>query len=373
MIRIYGMGGIFLGSPEFIELSWNRKWKEAGDFSLYLRAEDYASLSKTEYMIPTHIQIAGRSELARIEKIVYEEKIEGHMVTLSGRFCESAFDTYAYINDSREYDSLSEILTRGAMTAYQAANGLEVNPEDFSRYEGSVTLDYNKTLGEIVRDKLKPDSFEMAYSANEYGSLQTGKLKPKKGKDLKDKVFFGEPWRNVKKIEYVLDMSAAVREVYAVWPIPKECEADRTGTGVTAIKDGESVQVLYAAANNSLSGYRLPYGTHVFEPSIDVGEVNKANLNEKQPEIEEKLRRAAELELLNHYKIETVNVEVLQNKFFYLKDYDLGDTCTVMIDELQQSFSVRIVEVREVYSKNSREIELVLGTPTKINYRKVMV
>lgn len=74
--------------------------------------------------------------------------------------------------------------------------------------------------------------------------------------------------------------------------------------------------------------------------------------------------------MLNNYKIETISVDVIQNRFYYGQDYDLGDICTVDIAELNQSWSARITEIHEVYRKNNMEVQLVMGTPQKNRERR---
>ena len=85
------------------------------------------------------------------------------------------------------------------------------------------------------------------------------------------------------------------------------------------------------------------------------------------------MRRALRLEMLNNYMEETISVDVIQDRFLYLKDYDLGDEVTIHIDELKVQYNSRIIEVREVYKNNQLEIEIVLGTPRKSEYRKVLI
>ena len=84
--------------------------------------------------------------------------------------------------------------------------------------------------------------------------------------------------------------------------------------------------------------------------------------------IREQLRNQAKLEMLNNWKQETINVDVLQNTFYYLQDYNLGDICTIVLDDIEQMFTARIMEVKEVHRKNTVEVQLVMGTPRKQNY-----
>ncbi len=52
-----------------------------------------------------------------------------------------------------------------------------------------------------------------------------------------------------------------------------------------------------------------------------------------------------------------------------MKDYDLGDTCAVYIDDLEQMYHARIEQVQETHKNNMVNIKLVLGTPVKQKWR----
>ena len=84
------------------------------------------------------------------------------------------------------------------------------------------------------------------------------------------------------------------------------------------------------------------------------------------------MQHEAKLELLNNYIDEKISIDVIQNKFYYLKDYDLGDVCTIVIDKIKKMYTARIVEINEVFSQNKNDVELILGTPTKQEYRRII-
>ena len=76
------------------------------------------------------------------------------------------------------------------------------------------------------------------------------------------------------------------------------------------------------------------------------------------------------MDMLDNYRLETISVDVIQNNFKYLEDYDLGDTCSILISELEAVFSAQIVEVHEVQSANKLDVQIVLGTPKRQNWRR---
>lgn len=84
-----------------------------------------------------------------------------------------------------------------------------------------------------------------------------------------------------------------------------------------------------------------------------------------QSDLYTQMRQEGRMDMLDNYKLETVSVDVLQNSFIYLTDYDLGDTVSIVIPELNMSFTAQIMEVHEVQSSNNLEVQIVLGTPRR--------
>ena len=82
------------------------------------------------------------------------------------------------------------------------------------------------------------------------------------------------------------------------------------------------------------------------------------------------MQKKAQLDMLDHYKVEEISINVLQEKFIYMQDYDLGDICAALIDDLEQMYYARIEEVNETHKNNMIEIQLVLGTPSKQKWRR---
>ena len=82
------------------------------------------------------------------------------------------------------------------------------------------------------------------------------------------------------------------------------------------------------------------------------------------------MQKKAQLDMLNNYKIEKISINVIQERFKYMTDYDLGDVCVALIDDLQQLYYARIEEVNETHRDNKIDVELVLGTPSRQKWRR---
>ena len=53
-----------------------------------------------------------------------------------------------------------------------------------------------------------------------------------------------------------------------------------------------------------------------------------------------------------------------------MEDYDLGDKCDVILDSVGQSFTVRIIEVQEVFKESKHTITLIFGEKVPTVYSK---
>ncbi len=398
MIKCLNKFGDELYPLDFIELQWNRKYFEAGNFVLYMAAKDYNPDVK-------YIQILGRPETGIIQKVVYEEKSNGEFVTLSGFFIEKLLDSAAY-TETRIWDAsdisnvspekLVEILGLFLYTLFwqqtdtlQQSLDLSIPGSHLDQYNTTLfyetlikngiglshpmmTFDIGEPFGRSLFKNL--EKCNASYNVkprfanrDESKPLLGIELKAWQGRDLRNKIFFGDIIENVKKIEYMHDDSAAKTDIVALQVIPDNI-TNYSNTG-HVYKDAKWQKCIYES--------------YSYEPNqpTDLGKISprkviETNCNDitasNESKIRAQMKHAAQLELLNNYKQEKISVYAIQNKFYYLKDYDLGDICSIVIDKIQKMYTARIIEVNEVFSKNTSQVELVLGTPTKQKYRRII-
>lgn len=362
----------------FIELQWNRKYFEAGDFSLLMRAEDCTE----DYIF---IKVLNRPEMGIITKKLYEAKLEGNFVTLSGFFSSKALDYGVLVGDSHlDYrsggkliDGISTLLTSlhkpSGLSALEpmracrieSVNGNGVLPNNGyislkdGEFMGQALFDYCKTIGiSYYCSASKRSDGELAIDVNFY-----------KGRDLRETVHFGSRWDNVSEIQYAFDESD-LRPYYIV--LQKiENESDLKPDKSIQTGDGVSRYLVeyYLDKNNATKAFNNCYPAKVLYSSVSNITMDKAH----ESSIRRAMIEAAKLDMLNHYRIETVQAKVLPNRTIYEKDYNLGDIVSIELDELKKSFVSRIIEAREVYSANKREVDIVLGTPSKRIYNRYLI
>lgn len=384
---------------DFIELQWNRKYHEAGNFVLYMAAKDYNPDIK-------YIQVKDRPETGIVQKIVYEEKTNGDFVTLSGFFIEKLLDctapTQYRISNNAEYpepvpDAINAVLRLAFYNYFiqrtdNLKNSIDPRALGLSYIDSNPAVFFYETL---VKDGVGIPRAVISFPVGEpfgknlYNNLEKYNcsyiVKPLfknrdeskallgietqiwKGRDLRNSIYFGDSIDNVKKFEFMADESGAKECVIGLQEIPDEIT--NYSNVFYTYEDGKYKKYI-SEAYNYQNNMPTDLG-EVFPQKIiktNCGEINANN----EKEVRETMQHEAKLELLNNYIDEKISIDVIQNKFYYLKDYDLGDVCTIVIDKIKKMYTARIVEINEVFSQNKNDVELILGTPTKQEYRRII-
>ena len=382
MIQAFDKEGNSLGYPNFIELQWNRRFNGFGDFSLYMPISEYNSNIK-------YIQNIGRPETGIVQKIVYQQQPEGDFITLSGYFIEALLNWGALWKD-KNYTAttaagvrthIRRIVRDGMTLTVPPTIGTytdpEVKPTNPQLYTFSLdasmptpaTMDYayakGTPCGDAILSWLNANDYSMT-AAPIWNTSGTGPylgiaLVTYQGTDRSGSVFFGKPYQNVSSVEYVLDESAERGEYILV----QEINGNQAGTynNVTTLNTSEGTTSYifahtYTSANipaNMRNAYpmKILYTAAGSDPSI------------AQADLMTQMRQEGRIDMLDNYRLETVSVNILQNRYTYLTDYNLGDTVSIAIPEISMDFTAQIMEVYEVHSSNRVDVQIVLGTPKR--------
>ena len=75
-------------------------------------------------------------------------------------------------------------------------------------------------------------------------------------------------------------------------------------------------------------------------------------------------------ELAKYTDVTNVTFDTIDRGLTYMEDYDLGDKCDVILDSVGQSFTVRIIEVQEVFKESKHTITLIFGEKVPTVYSK---
>lgn len=387
MIIALDKEGNLLGYPNFIELQWNRRFNGFGDFSLYMPISEYDSSIK-------YIQNIDRPETGIVQKIVYEQKPEGDFITLSGYFIEALLNWGALWKD-KNYTAttaagvrthIRRIVRDGMTLTVPPTIGTytdpEVKPTNPQLYTFSLdaamptpstmNLAYVKgtPCGDTILSWLNANDYSMTanpvFNTSGTGPYLGIDLVTYTGTDRTSSVFFGKPYANVASVEYVLDESAERAEYLLVQEVSSSQASGYSNITVLTTSEGTKRYTFahtYTSANTpaDMGG---SYPAKVLYTSVG------SDTTISQADLFTQMRQEGRMDMLDNYKLETVSVDVLQNGFYYLTDYDLGDTVSIVIPELNLSFTAQIMEVYEVQSGNQLQVQIVLGTPRRANKKR---
>lgn len=375
MLIFYDKFGKQLDNIDFIELQWNRKLNESGNFMLYTAANKWNHDIK-------YIHNTGRKEIAIVQKIVFEKKTEGNFITASGFFLEKLLDWGCnYIAKSLSATTYTGVKSKlkeymnESFGSYDKRQLLSVSIAEDSTLPSSIdqSLEIGTPFGSFLYAFLQDNNLsfycEPTYGTDEANPLLGLKIHIYKGHDRRNLVYFGEGYNNISRIDYTLDETLE----YPLVGVVQEVQAASGFSNVSSVNTKDGVKYFIKETTliegNRPSNVGAAYPLRVIAGNVADIEMVSAN----QAAIRRAMQQQAKLDMLNHYKIETISADVIQNKFLYLQDYDLGDIATVVIDDIEQMFVSRIVEVSEVHRNNSEEITLTLGTPQKSKYRKIQI
>ena len=390
MINFYDKEMNLLEPIEFIEITWNRKWTEAGDFTIYTIANEWNDKIK-------YINIDGRPETGIVKKIVIEEKIEGTFLTAKGYFLEKLIDlvqarknsnVFAKSTEHPEWDDWVSS-TIEAYALIDNAIGIEKQPRPSfiggiyiaggCKWPDEVNLSIKQgdNIGEVIR------SYLILWNMSPIIEIRKWPLGPvmekwekdpdephftyligvKIGRDISEQVIFGKGYENVSRIEYQYDDS----EAFPYYQISQTMET--TGFANEEIITDEGGQRKSRITEHYIDVNNRPRDVDYYPKKIIEGNVSGIELKPaNEAQIREQMRQQAKVDMLNHYKQETIVADVIQNNIYYLQDYDIGDLCSISFDEIEQTFKARIMEVNETYSKNQLGIKVAFGTPRKAKY-----
>lgn len=388
--------GVSLGNIDFIEAEWYRKWSTCGEFMVYLPLAEYMRLKNKGIK---YIENVGRPETGVIQKIEYDKKISGAYVTVSGYFIENFLDFCSY----RRTAVISAETAAAAKTAitsyinkaaagvtvgsktYKPISSVKIDSESVFPSEVDISIDNGTQAGEGVYSAFSGTGYSIRVSMDEYPQSDSDLIgisvkfiggRTKTEGDTA--VYFGKAYNNVSNISYTLDESAE----RCLYEIIQEVDAQYYSSFSTSyfpIKfsetvDGEAhyyVGCTYVYTPNRPAGLGDVYPKKILETSISSEEADLTiTTSANQKKISNLMKKKAQLDMLDNYKIETISVDVIQERFKYLTDYDIGDVCIVQIDDIQQQYTARIEEIQETHKSNRIEVKLILGTPTKQKYRK---
>lgn len=321
-----------------INIQWNRRYYEAGDYALQLRAEDWDSRI-------AYIYTAERPEVGMVQKVETEHNVKGDFVNVGGFFLEGMFN-WKVIWYREAVDGNVADACRQLMTTYMT-------------YLGNLTLTI--PAGDPIGD---PDTFEFegqVLGDSTYGALKLQEL--------------GQ------RIAWNKDTNVLT---YEVWQGLDRTQSQNTNPYAVFSQDNGTVDSLTLTVDSSdyFNCAHVVYGDDVHTEVYNMVNNSDArhwmyitsDINESDYPTNAKfvaaVKHAALLELQKHANLVNIDAAVIQRNMFYLIDYDLGDKCNVRDDRLQLAFESRIIEINEVWKANLHTVALQFGDKIPTIYER---
>lgn len=344
-----------------INIQWNRKYYEAGDYSIQLRSSDWDNSI-------AYISTKDRPETGMVQKIETEHTVKGDFVNVSGFFLEGMLN-WAVIHPRYVWTANLVEMCRDMVYRYlQGKVGLVniVIPANTLGDNTTITYENGEFLGDASYAELKKQEISQRLKLD--FSNGTVEYRAWKGLDRTQRqsqnarVVFAQKIGTIDQMTHTADSSNMRNRVIAVYTDPTTGEpafmtidirGETTAVNPVIIDPatGASTTINVTPRHALLAPLRVLY--------VDTG----MSIGEEQSEADflGSVETYARTQLYEHADVINVDIEPIQNRLFYLTDYDLGDKCDIRDDNLGLGYEARIIEVNEVWKEKQHTVRLQFG------------
>jgi hypothetical protein len=317
-----------------LNIQWNRRYYEAGDYALQLRAADWDDTI-------AYVYAPDRPETGMVEKVEAGRTLKGDFVEVGGFFLEGMLNWKAVYPRLQAAGNAAG-LCRALAAAHLTDAGVTV--ADGAPLGGDTAVDL---LGDPLGDAT-------------YAMLKAQALSQRIRLHYETEALLYEVWQGLDRTQ------SQSENPYAVFS-----RSMGTADELTLTRD-DSAWRNYAVAAYEGGVLEADLRTDAAQPKrvlyLDTG------LGREDGQTEEAflsaVRTAAETALGERTRILNVEATALQRNLLYRTDYDLGDLCDVRDDRLSAAFEARIIEADEVWKNNEHTVSLQFGDKIPVAYRR---
>lgn len=313
-------------------IQWDRKYYEAGSFSIQLPVNQYDTSMK-------YVYTKDRPEMGIIQQVNYSIDQSGFKsVLISGYFLEYELnDKVIYPQFNAEYNHVEDAILDLVYMYGQDIPLLELKQtEHLGTYSKFTTI--GKQLGDYCYYilTLHESSFRVKYDYEKnkkifefYQGLDRTQNQVKN-----NTVIFSTELGNVKEPNIVIN--------------------DTKYKNYAIIKGSINNKDIYAFYDLSNGGYQnkiyLEASSVVYEDGMT------------EEEYIGKLEEYGRQELLNTYtSVINIQTDILTGSYEYMSDFDLGDKCDIVIGAIGMTVEARIIAIYEVIKSGSHTLTLEFG------------
>lgn len=330
----------------FINLQWIRRYYEPGEFNVQLPASEYDSSA-------VYLFTKDRPEVGLIQKRQYADGYDGKVMQLSGYFYEYKLNdkiTYPRFNASGNIEAVARTIIS---TYKEDIPILQLGKANDPLLGSSITKESTGDgLAAVIYELLQTQELSIRclydYVNNSMSAVVWQGKDRTQDQDVNSFVVFSEGFRNMQNEEIIIDNSNFKNYAVVI------------GNG--RYEEGNQIEVIVDLRSNK----------NVYAQKLYVDQTGQTYDETKQTldEFKEQLCQAGIEELAQYTDITSVSFDTIDRGLTYMKDYDLGDKCDVVLDSIGESYTVRIIEVTEVFKENKHTISLQFGNKVPTVYNK---
>lgn len=331
---------------KYINLQWIRRYYEPGEFSVQLPASEYEPDA-------VYVFTKERPELGIVQQRQYADGYDGEVMQISGYFYEFR------LNDKITYPRFSasgniEALARQIVETYKEDIPiLQVGPANDPLLGTSTTKESTGDgLATVLYEMLQTQELSLRcvydYTENMMSFVIWQGKDRTQDQSENSFVTFSEGFRNMQNEEVTIDTSNFKNYAIVI------------GNG--KYEDGNQIEVVVD----------LRASPDIYAQKLYVDQTGQTFDSTKQTraEYDAQLYQAGLEELSKYTDVTNVTFDTIDRGLTYMEDYDVGDKCDVILDSVSQSFTVRIIEIQEVFKESKHTITLTFGEKVPTVYSK---
>ncbi len=325
----------------FSSLQWIEKYYDVGNYELHCSTDYFNLLDNGTYLYRPDTK-----RLALLDLIEYVCDIAGSKtIKISGRLIESILnDRVVYLETT--LNGTHEDIARSLVD--------KIMIKDTARKIPNLNLDSKNYLG--IKTTLKIEGESVGDSL--YKFLQEQDLSQRINYDYQNNKLYYEVWKGLDRTDNQLvnDWVIFSDENERIKNFNYSRDRSKTKNYAYVIGDGEGTDVKVVVVDQTYGGSR-------FELFVSGTKSRKKDDDSEMSELEyTELLKQEGLSALAETQIEEVfNGEADITKSVYHLDYELGDVCTCILNDVSKISYRQITEVKEIYEDGNLLIEPVFG------------
>lgn len=317
------------GTLKPLNVQWNREYYKCGTFSIQVPAYQY-----TNKML--YIYTKDRPELGKINKVQYTITAGLKAVQLSGNFIEYELDDKVVHPQFVASGNIEDEAIR-MIKKYKADIPLLTVAESQKKGNQTAFTSNDGTLGNELYTALQAHELSPRVSYNYENNVKI--ISIWQGKDRTQAQAINNPITFSTAFKNLIDPNVVINKDFKNYAIVK------------GKFDGADVRVVADISNGDYQRQTFIDGSSVEVEEGMTLEQYKALL----------VQYGANKLITDYVSINNILFDVDPSEYTYMQDYDLGDKCTVIIEDINLVLETRIISIYEVFKDNTHNISLEFG------------